>query len=669
MKKFILHNRNDEKRTAERTVAYRELLNDTQYEAVMFQNGPALVIAGAGTGKTRTLTYRVARLIEDDVPPESILLLTFTRRAAHEMLDRAASVLDGRCQRVQGGTFHHYCNHLLHRFAGKLGFPANFTLLDQADAMDTIQHMRSSFVRQTGLRRFPQKQTLLSLFSASVNRQIPLYDVLAKDQPAFLEHYEAIETLQKRYAAYKKDNALMDFDDLLLHTLHLLQNEDQVRTRVAAENRFVMVDEYQDTNRLQADLVKLFSSCHDNLMAVGDDAQSIYAFRGADSRNILQFPEEFPGCTLITLEENYRSVQPVLDLANKLLEQAHQKFEKKLFTRKKEGDLPGLVKASTERDQSRFVAQMILHLREQDIPLSDIAVLFRNGRDSYNIEWELNKSNIPFRKFGGQKFAEAAHIRDVMAHIRVIVNPDDQVAWNRLLLLLDGIGPKTAGELVSWLKRNRKSELGDTHLVSKKYKKQLDRLSMMLAELKTLRNNPHKAVEKAVLYYRPICESRFDDSPKRIRDLEAFVILAAAFNSLDKMLNEMTLDPIDSSAMETESSMKEEAPLTLSTIHSAKGLEWDTVFVIQCLDGIIPSGFSVDSNRDLDEELRLLYVACTRAKERLFITYPISRQSSFGDYFSNPSRFISSLPETILEPWMLIEEKRLLSDTRSISPA
>ncbi len=656
MRRFVLQQDSGNPRGEDYRIAYADLLNEKQHAAVMHENGPALVIAGAGTGKTRTLVYRVARLVEDGVPPSSILLLTFTRRAAREMLDKAALVLDERCSHVRGGTFHHYCNQLLHMHADRIGFPDSFTLLDQSDAADAVHLARAPLAAQLRGKRFPQKNTLLAIFSASVNRQLPLYEMLASAYPQFLSHHDAIEEVQKRYSEYKSDNAVMDFDDLLVQTYRLLQHDEDIRRKVAKGNRHVMVDEYQDTNRLQADLAKLFSSEHKNLMAVGDDAQSIYAFRGADFRNILDFPDQFDHCRIIRLEENYRSVQPILDLSNTLMNKASQKFNKSLFTRKEGGDLPGLVRAPCERDQSRFVSQMLLQLREQGISLGDIAILFRNGRDSYDLEWELNRQNIPFQKFGGQKFAEAAHIRDVLSHLKVIVNPDDQIAWSRVLLLLDGIGPKTAQELISWLRKNRSRDFLDSGLVSRSYQKQLEKLSVVLAELAGFRDQPGNAVEAIVAYYKPICSKRFDDHPKRIKDLEAFSGLCSGYSNLDQLLQELALDPLDATAMDTEGTRKDEEPLVLSTIHSAKGLEWDTVFLIQCLDGIIPSGYALDDPGDLDEELRLLYVACTRARERLFISYPVTKESSYGDYFSNPSRFLNDVAEDVLEPWQLEEE-------------
>lgn len=654
MKKFILQRESDSERGPYQT-NYRELLNDAQYEAVMYHFGPALLIAGAGSGKTRTLIFRLARLVEDGVPPESILLLTFTRRAAKEMLDRASGLLDDRCKRVRGGTFHHYCNHLLHRHASVLGYPQSFTLVDQADALDAIQLLRTDFVKEFRRQRFPSARTLQALFSTSINKMVPLYDIIATDYPRFVEHHDALADLQRRYVQYKREHGIMDFDDLLVNTIELLEHHDEIQYKIASQNRFVMVDEYQDSNRLQARLVKLFCSVHGNVMAVGDDAQSIYSFRGADFRNILEFPDLYPQCRLFKLEENFRSRRPILELSNRLLQKASEKFDKKLYTQKQGGDLPGLVKAPNLRDQSRFVVQMVLQLREQGIALGDVGVLFRNARDSYDLEFELNRSNIPFRKYGGQKFTEAAHLKDLLAHFRVVVNPDDAIAWNRVLQLVEGIGPKTSADLITWLRAGKNRFISDSELVSDTYKEQLKELGGLLALIKEFQSNPVQAVNRAIEYYAPLCEKKYDDAPKRLKDLQAFEGLIGGFSTLQQLLQELTLDPLDASATETLAGQKEESPLVLSTIHSAKGLEWDTVFIIQCLDGVIPSGYSQDKPEALDEELRLLYVASTRARERLFFTFPVTNESGHGAYFTNPSRFIDGIQEALLEPWMLAE--------------
>ncbi|MDZ7757364.1 ATP-dependent helicase [Rhodohalobacter sp.] len=655
MKKFVLSK--DDISPADYTIEYENLLNKAQLDAVMHDNGPVLLVAGAGTGKTRTLVYRVARLVESGTDPSEILLLTFTRRSAHEMLRRASQILDERCQRVEGGTFHHYCSKLLHQNAESLGYPENFTIIDAADAMDVINLVRSRMDIPKERKRFPKKSTLYSIISSSINKQRSIRETIEDEYPQFISHLEKIEELNSKYQDYKEINFVMDFDDLLVKTRDLLLNNEKVRTQIASKNRHVMVDEYQDTNALQAELTQLFSSYHKNVMAVGDDAQSIYSFRGADHKNMMRFPDLFENTRIIKLEENYRSTQRILDVANRVLEEAREKFDKKLYTNNEKGDLPGLVKAANMNDQSRFLTQMILNLREQGSELNDIAVLFRNGRDSFDLEVMLNKKNIPYIKYGGQKFTEAAHVKDVLAHLRVLLNPKDSISWNRILMLIDGIGPKTAEDLFLWAHQN-----GDPFRpqnapnISERYLTQLKALGELFSKLKQLSGSVPEQLQAVVDYYSVFCKKRFDDHPKRMKDLETFVDISGTYRSLEVMIEEIALDPIEATAIETETAQKDESPLILSTIHSAKGLEWRTVFLIQCLDGILPSGYALDDEDQLDEEVRLLYVAVTRAKENLFITYPALFQSRYGDYFSNPSRFIENLSDELIEPWLLVED-------------
>lgn len=658
MKKFVLKRDEFSLRPEDYSIPYSDLLNKRQLEAVFYDNGPALVIAGAGTGKTRTLVYRVARLVESGVDPSQILLLTFTRRAANEMLNRASSILDERCRRVKGGTFHFYCSQILHRYAEHIGFPNNFTIIDTSDALEVIQFVRTKMNLHKKNKRFPNKNTLYSIISACKNKNLDLRVVLMESYPQFIELQKNIEEVINGYENYKAQNFVMDFDDLLIKTVELLTQHEDIKIKVAGSHRFVLVDEYQDTNKLQATLAQLLSSVHGNIMGVGDDAQSIYSFRGADHQNIMEFPKIFNGTKIIKLEENYRSTPQILNVANHILAQANFKFDKHLFSNKPEGDKPALVKAPSELDQSRFVAQAVLQLREQEIPLNEIAVLFRNGRDSYDLEVELNRKNIPFVKYGGQKFTEAAHIKDVLAHIRVIVNPMDTIAWNRVLMLIDGIGPKSAQDLFEWIRlANNPYQLDLSESVSASYLNQIKNLSKLLVSIKEGELSVSETVDLIVEYYRVFCEKRYDDYPKRLKDLEAFINIALSFTSLEKMLEELALDPITATAVETEQKLEEESPLILSTIHSAKGLEWEHVFIIQCLDGILPSAYSVENDEQLDEELRLLYVATTRAKQMLYYSYPALAQSVYGDYFTQPSRFLEPLEDVYLEGWKLIEEE------------
>jgi DNA helicase-2/ATP-dependent DNA helicase PcrA len=642
------------------TVDYREALNEQQHAAATAGGGPYLVVAGAGTGKTRTLVYRVAYLVETGTQPESIVLLTFTRRAAREMTTRASSLLDGRCQRVQGGTFHAFCLGILRRHASAIGFPSNFNILDAADAADVLSVLRSQGGYGQGEERFPRKGTLQSMFSAVTNRNQPLEDVLANQYPQFTHLEEELETLRREYAQYKKQHGLMDFDDLLLRTLELFDTDDAVRRKVAARCRHVLVDEYQDTNALQAALVRRFASVHGNVMVVGDDAQSIYRFRGADYRNILNFPDQFDGTEVLKLEKNYRSTQPILDFANHLIGQADRSYDKTLYSDQAEGDPPALVPAPDGQMESRFVAQMVLRLREQGVPLDRIAVLFRSSHNAYDLEVALNRRNIPFVKYGGTKLSEAAHIKDVLAHLKVAENPQDAASWNRILQLLHGIGPKTASDLIAWVTEGDDDPfvLGEDGPFSKRYIGDLKKLFQLLRTIRDPDMPLVEQVEATIDYYRPVFEDEYyEDYPKREPDLEHFITLAEGYETRQSFLSSLALDPIELTALDQDEAEDDEPPLTLSTIHSAKGLEFHTVFIIRALEGNLPSRYALKEEGGVDEELRLFYVAATRAEENLFISYPMLQYQRFrGEYLTDPSRFIADVPEDVLEPVELVEE-------------
>ncbi|MEM1043165.1 MAG: ATP-dependent helicase [Bacteroidota bacterium] len=640
------------------TIDYAGELNGEQHAAATAGPGPVLIVAGAGTGKTRTLVYRVAYLIETGARPEEILLLTFTRRAAREMLGRAAGLLDGRCERVRGGTFHAFCLQVLRRHAEAVGYPKSFTILDASDAADVIDLLRSERGLHRSKKRFPKKRTLQNLYSAAANRGLDVADVLEQTYPQFLIHLDEIEDLGRAFSTYKQRHGLVDYDDLLALTVRLLENDEAVRKKVAGACRWVLVDEYQDTNRLQARLVELFASVHGNVTAVGDDAQSIYRFRGADVGNILAFPDTFPGTRLFKLEQNYRSTQPILDLANFVLDRAKRKYEKRLYTETPEGEKPALIAAPDDRWQSRFVCDMLLQLREEGTALGRMAVLFRSGYNSYDLEVELDRRRVPFVKFGGLRLTEAAHIKDVVAHLRVAENPLDVVAWNRVLKLIEGIGPRTARDLVDWVLAAEQPYTLAAPAVSPRFEAKLRHLGDLLQRMRAGDVPLPAQVEALLSYYQPVLEQvYFEDHPKRAQDLESFAGLAEGRGSRSAFLESLALDPIDLTATDVEGTHKDEAPLVLSTIHSAKGLEFDTVFLIQALDGILPSQYAAKSDEELDEELRLLYVALTRAERNLFVSYPtVQTRRRAGDFFTNPSRFLADVPEPLLEPWTLAEE-------------
>ncbi|PEN13079.1 ATP-dependent DNA helicase [Longibacter salinarum] len=654
------------------TIDYRGDLNEQQFDAATTGSGPTLVIAGAGTGKTRTLIYRMAYLVETGTKPESVVLLTFTRRAAREMTSRAADLLDGRCQRVQGGTFHAFCLGVLRRHAPTIGFPRNFTVLDAADAGDVISVLRADGNYDQGEERFPQKRTLYSMFSAVINRQEPLDEVLARRYPQFSPLYDGLEQMRQDYQAYKKSHGMMDFDDLLYRTLELFAADDGVRREVAGRCRHVLVDEYQDTNALQAELVKQFASVHGNVMVVGDDAQSIYRFRGADFRNIFAFPEEFDDTQVLKLEQNYRSTQVILDLANHVIDNADRSYEKTLFSHRDvpDAELPAVVPAADGQMESRFVAQMILRLRESGVPLHEQAVLFRSSHNSYELETELNKRNIPFVKYGGMKLSEAAHIKDVLAHLKVAENPQDAAAWNRALQLIHGIGPKTAKSLIEWATNEADDPFvhTDNAPFSNRYISQLKKL---LGTLRSIRDPDMplvEQVESVIDYYRPIFEDEYyEDYPKREPDLDHFIGLSENYSSRRDFLSSLALDPIELTALDNDGEHEDEPPLVLSTIHSAKGLEFHTVFIIRALEGDLPSRYALREKGGVDEELRLFYVAVTRAEDNLFISYPMTQYRRYqGEYMTDPSRFIVDVPEDTLEPVQLVEETEAQEDDQPL---
>ncbi|HUX61620.1 MAG TPA: ATP-dependent helicase, partial [Ignavibacteriaceae bacterium] len=422
----------DESRFA---INYKADLNPAQFEAVSAIDGAYLIIAGAGTGKTRTLVYRVARLVELGYDPKSILLLTFTRKAANEMMNRASLLLDNRCSKVNGGTFHSFANLTLRKYAKVCGLNSSFTILDQGDTADVINLIRSQAGFISKEKRFPNKQTLVKVFSLSVNTGKQVDQIISEEYPHFKDYIDKILEIQNIFTSYKQKNNLLDYDDLLIYLRRFLFDLSPGANSILSSIKFVMVDEYQDTNKIQADIVKGLTKLNNNIMAVGDDSQSIYSFRGADFKNIMEFPKLFKDVKIIKLEENYRSVQPILNFTNQIISGAVEKYDKKLFSNKTGGELPNIIAASNENLQSKFIVEKILEIREEGIPLKEIAVLFRSSFFSFDLEIELSKANIPFQKFGGMKFIETSHIKDVMAFLRIASNPKDVVSWYRVLLL------------------------------------------------------------------------------------------------------------------------------------------------------------------------------------------------------------------------------------------
>jgi DNA helicase-2/ATP-dependent DNA helicase PcrA len=633
-------------------IPYETRLNASQYEAITATEGPLLVIAGAGSGKTRTLTYRVARLVEKGVPPSSILLLTFTRRAAHQMLERASELLDSRCGKVAGGTFHSFGNSILRKHAPHMGLEPGFAIMDRADAEAAISILRKEIDAGRKHRSFPRKHTLANIFSRAVNKMATIEDVVYDDYSHLSSDMEAITHIFQAYQNHKREHQLLDFDDLLVYLHQLLKGRPDIRERIASSYQYIMVDEYQDTNKIQAEILYLLTGVHQNIMVVGDDSQSIYAFRGANFRNIMEFPKMFPDTRIITLEENYRSVQPILDLTNVIIDQATEKYSKTLFTRRVGGSTPVLVSARDENSQSLFVVQKIQELIDQGVALKQIAVLFRAGFHSFDLEIELNREQLPFIKVGGFRFVESAHIKDVLAHLRVIANPHDRISWYRILLLIDKIGPTTAQKVFEAIRSAAAGYIGVLTVKSATGAlKGLKRLQDLFAEIDSLPLSVVKTGEAIVKYYLPILKERHDDHPKREKDLEQLLAIMERYENLGDFLTDMALEPPNTSVGDTLAApTANKDRLVLSTVHSAKGLEWHTVFIIWALDGRFPSWQSIYKEEDLEEELRLMYVAATRARENLYFTYPGQiYDRSAGVMLNHPSRFIAMIPQDILE--------------------
>ena len=631
-------------------IGYEEALNPSQFDAVTCTEGPLLVIAGAGSGKTRTLTYRVAYLVEKGKSPASILLLTFTRKASQEMLRRATRLLDARCGKIAGGTFHSFANAMLRKYASQMGLDPAFGILDRTDSENLIGMLRKEMHPATKHRSFPRRKTLADIFSRAVNKGLAVEEIIDQDYPHFASHMAVITRIHQDFQIRKQDHHFLDYDDLLIYLRRLLSDYADIRNRISSTYRYIMVDEYQDTNTIQAEILYLLTDVHNNIMVVGDDSQSIYAFRGANFKNIIKFPDIFPGSRIITLEENYRSIQPILDLTNVIIDRAREKFSKNLFTRKTGDTMPVMVNSEDEYIQSRFVVDKIKELHQNGVALNQIAVLFRASFHSFDLEIELSREGIAFVKMGGFKFVESAHIKDVLAHMRVVANPYDRISWYRILLLIEKIGPKTAQKIYE-AALNEQS--GYTGLLSAKLGpiKGLDRLKNLISALDTHPMNVSQMGETIIDYYMPILKNNYDDHPRRAKDLEHLIEIMDRYKNLNQFLTDMALEPPNTSF---ENSLYDGTAhadrLVLSTIHSAKGLEWQTVFVIWTLDGRFPSVHSLHKEEELEEELRLMYVAATRAKENLFFTYPSNvYDRSTGLVLNRPSRYIDNIPDHVLE--------------------
>lgn len=637
-------------------VDYENELNKEQLEAVRTLEGPVLIIAGAGSGKTRTLTYRLSNMVEKGVTPERILLLTFTNKAADEMVSRAKGMLDERCGRVTACTYHSFCANILRRHAEMIGIDNSFVIHDTGDSIDTINLVRSNLGHARD-NDFPKGKELAGMFGMHVNKGLSFEDIIQLDYKKYKGYADEVESMFHEYNGYKLEHCILDYDDLLIQMNRLLTEHPDVRKSLSDRYQYIMVDEYQDSNALQLEMLTLMRSCgNNNLCVVGDDFQSIYGFRGSEVKNILNFPKQFEGCKIITLNKNYRSNQEILDLANAVTENAEEKYDKQLEGLCHKNAKPVTVIANDGMASSKFVLAKILEYKDAGVPLSEIAVLIRRAADSFELEGMLAKASsyygITYQKFGGLKFLEKTHIKDILAYIKILINPMDEVSWFRLFQLYPNIGPVYARRLSEGIIKNGLEELIDKRHTSKKYGKHMPELYKAVSELRNMefQNQINTIINKYYVEARECTinsqteaaarESR-DELKQDINEAQILIELADGYKSATSFITDLTLDAKNKDA--------DKESLTISTIHSAKGLEFQVVFVLNCLEGTFPCikarPDTNEGNRrakeELAEERRVFYVAITRAKEDLYLMCP-KVISKFGHYEEGTiSRFIA----------------------------
>lgn len=639
-------------------------LNEQQCAAVTAVPGPALVIAGAGSGKTRTLTYRVAYLIENGVPPSAILLLTFTNKAAREMLDRVANLLPNDISGLWGGTFHSVGNRLLRQYPEEAGFARGFSIMDREDQQDMLDAVIATLGVNPKDKLFPKGEVLADIFSFAINTGRTIDQVLVEKHPHFLELSERIAGAQKKYEAKKRQANSVDFDDLLEKTVRLLNEHAAIAERYQRQFQFILVDEYQDTNRIQAEFIDLLAKHHQNVMVVGDDAQSIYSWRGANFKNILDFPKRYPNAKVYKIETNYRSVPDILEVANAAIASNVNQFRKDLVAARPAASMkPGLVPLGDSNQQALFVAQRILDLREEGIDLNEVAVLYRAHYHSMEVQMELTRHGIPFAITSGLRFFEQAHIKDIAAFLKFVVNPRDEVAFKRMARLLPGIGAKSAETL--WTQVSEAVMRGgdgprfhDLLMPLKapaKSAKAWPQLAHTLEEMAPGgRANPPAEMIATVneAIYDDYAKAKFANYEQRREDVNTLANFAKQYENAGDFLDQLALlTSLDHEAAATD---EDTEMVTLSSVHQAKGLEWKVVFVIWMADGMFPSARSLESEEAIEEERRLFYVAVTRAKDELYLTYPKLRlNAGYGEMLQRPSRFLQEIPTELLEEWQV----------------
>ncbi len=634
-----------------RNVDYHRELNQEQLAVVLGGDGPCLVLAGAGSGKTRTVTYRVSYLIEQGVDPARILLLTFTNKASREMVSRVQQLVGGGSTGIWGGTFHSIANRLLRSSADQIGFSSRFTILDQDDAQSLVKAVMKEMRIDPKARRFPTAAVVSNILSYRSNTQSSVEEALELKHPHFYQFATEIKDIGQRYHDRKIASNAMDFDDLLQYWLRLMDNPIMAQ-RISEQFQYVLVDEYQDTNALQDAIVSKVAAVHRNILVVGDDAQSIYAFRGADVKNILRFPKDWPGAKMFKLLTNYRSVPEILDVANASLDHNVNKFQKELIAVKPPGKKPVVVPASSARQEAQWIAEKVLAIRAEGVALANIAVLFRSSAHSQALEFELLRRDVPFEYRGGLKFFERAHIKDVLAYIRIIDNPKDEAAWLRVMNLQTGIGATTALNIttaliqVSDMERILNTDISSR--LSAKARQGWEAFAEIARRVITegpLPSHMLRAVIKSG--YQDYLEREYPDWRERMESVEQLAIFAENYSTVSEFLADIALYDTAFAGRDSSPSMGEER-MVLSTVHQAKGLEWDTVFVMHLADTAFPNRRAMTEEGGLEEERRLFYVAVTRARRQLFLTYPtvLGAESMM---LCQPSLFIEELPPRLLE--------------------
>ena len=649
-------------------IDYQAELNEQQYAAVSSSPGPALVIAGAGSGKTRTLTYRVAYLLDQGVDPKSLLLLTFTNKAAREMMERVRELISLDLSELWSGTFHAIGNRILRRHADEVGLTRSFSIMDRDDQKSLMNTVVAECDIDTKSRRFPKADVLISIFSLVENTGVELVDLLEARYPYFEEWGDEIANVGKAYTTKKLETNSVDFDDLLILPLKLLKENEELCGLYQKRFQYLLVDEYQDTNAVQSELIHLLARPQNSVMVVGDDAQSIYSWRGADMDNILSFPEHYPNATVYKIETNYRSVPEVIDLSNAAISANKKQFKKALRAARVGGSMtPALVPVEDPRAQADFVAQRVLELRDEGIELDEMAILYRAHHQSLEIQMELTSRGIPFEITSGLRFFEQAHIKDVAAFLRFATNRRDEVSFKRFCLLLPGIGAATATKLWrAWLKVgiSKKEEppkrFSDCMLkfpVPAKAKKDWEQLCYTLDELVVGDGyaRPSEMLTSVLEgVYDDYMKASFENYDNRRQDIEQLILYSETFDDVLELLGQLSLmSSVDGEPTGSRAEPDDEK-VVLSSIHQAKGLEWKVVFLIWLADGMFPNGriLEADDQDMFEEERRLFYVALTRSKDELYLTYPqINPKSYSGDIITRPSRFLEDCPEEMLETW------------------